>query len=132
MKRWDRYSASYTTQDDKKSKKNSQTYLQTADGTQNRDQRVISRHSRNPDESYTNVPRLNLSKNLPPLPPSSCWTTTNTKSIYSLPLPSRISQSTQSLGSNAPLELFTQAENHSGINSMTAYTKHIHSLQQGK
>ena len=76
MKRWDRYSASFTTNEEKKEDdikrghrrriQNITTVKATGVGLS-----IFNNFSRQPDDIGKGLPKVNLSKNLPPIPPGS-------------------------------------------------------------
>ena len=71
LKRWDRYSASYTTVEDRKKGEGKKTTLKTIKAGFNAGgANVFNTYSRDPENIGKGLPKLLVSKNLPPMPPS--------------------------------------------------------------
>lgn len=68
-KRWDRYSASFTTQDKAQVQYGLNANLKIVSGL-GEGSHIAARLSRQPEDIGRNMPKLNIANNLPPLPPS--------------------------------------------------------------
>ena len=130
MKKWDNYSASYTTQEALYGQTRSSVKHMSKISKLTGSNQPRQRFSRQPDVDEPAI-KTNLSKELPPLPRSPNFNLIQTyqpNTKHKL----EVARSVGDLHERESGTLFNLPESHTGFDSLTAYAKHTKALTTSK